>query len=158
MAELAYFVPKSIQLVGLDIDLSQAPPKEWLPSNVELRKWDVLSEVPEELFESFDIVVARDLVLLVEDNDPRLLLLNLLKLLSAYNLPDVRQRKSHGRTSRSPVNRLTCVLEPGGHLQWGEWNAAETHIKRTDDTKSSIGMQDAWSEHLVFRNMTSHPK
>ena len=156
--EVAYFVPKSIQLVGLDIDIHQAPPLEWLPSNVEVRQWDVFSEVPRELFETFDVVVARDLVLLVQDNDPRLLLRNLLKLLSAYNLPHVRQQRSHGRTFCSPVQRLTCVLEPGGYLQWGEWNAAETRIMRINRSASSIGMENVWAEHLAFQDMTSHPK
>ena len=83
--EVAHFVPKSMKLFGIDIDLSQCPPQQWLPSNVTLYKWDAYSEVPEELLESFDVVVMRDMTLAVRTGDPSLLLKNVLKLLSAHN-------------------------------------------------------------------------
>ena len=85
--EVAGFLPPSMQLVGLDVEHVQCPPPEWLPGNIELRLWDVFSAVPNILFESFDVVIVRDFVLLVRDNDPTPILQNLLKLLSAYNQP-----------------------------------------------------------------------
>lgn len=87
--DVAQCVPQSMQLVGLDADLHQSPPQGWLPPNVKMIQWDAFSEVPKDLFESFDVVVVRDFLLVVQDNDPTTLLQNILKLLSAYNLPHV---------------------------------------------------------------------
>ena len=97
--EVARFLPKSMQLVGIDIDHSQCPPLEWLPSNVELCQWDIFSAVPPHMFESFDVVIMRDLMYLLLSNDPSVLIQNMLMLLSAYNLLHVQQQSSMDRTS-----------------------------------------------------------
>ena len=87
--DVAQCVPQSMELVGLDNDLRQSPPQVWLPSNVKMVQWDAFLEVPKDLFESFDVVVVRDFMIVVPENDPTALLQNILKLLSAYNLPQV---------------------------------------------------------------------
>ena len=89
--DVARFLPDTMQLVGIDIDFSQCPLPEWLPSNVELYKWNVYEEVPWPLFQSFDGVYVRDFRLGVLENDPGPVLQNLLRLISAYNLPPVQQ-------------------------------------------------------------------
>lgn len=80
--DLARRFPGSMRLDGIDIDLTQCPPREWLPPNVTLRQWDVFSEVPEDLFESYDIVCVRHFIFIVKDDDPTDILKKLLKLLS----------------------------------------------------------------------------
>ena len=87
--DVAQCVPPSMELVGLDNDLRQSPPQVWLPSNVKMLQWDAFLEVPKDLFESFDVVVVRDFMIVVRENDPTALLQNILKLLSAYNPPHV---------------------------------------------------------------------
>lgn len=88
--DVARQLPQSMQLDGIDIDLSQCPPQEWLPSNVKLRQWDVFAEVPQEMVESYDIVCLRHFIMVVKDNDPAPLLQSVLKLLSACDLPHLQ--------------------------------------------------------------------
>ncbi len=80
--ELSRILPPSAQLHGLDIDISQSPPQEWLPSNILHSAWDAFSEVPEDMFEQYDVVHIAILMLLISKNDPIPLLKNLIKLLS----------------------------------------------------------------------------
>lgn len=79
------------QLDGFDIDLSQAPPQQWLPSNATLRYWNIFEYLPGDLIGKYDFVHVRLLVLVIEQGDPTSLLRNLLKM-----------------------------LKPGGYLQWDD--------------------------------------
>lgn len=49
LLDLSEQLPSSVQLDGFDIDVSQCPPRAWLPSNVAMRKLDIDDEIPEEL-------------------------------------------------------------------------------------------------------------
>ena len=60
-------VAGTVQIEGLDIDLSKTPPRWWLPSNVSFKKFDLLNEVPDELIKRYDIVHVRYIVPLVQD-------------------------------------------------------------------------------------------
>lgn len=91
--DIAHTHPQPTQLDGIDIDLSQCSPQKWLPSNSRLRQWDVFSEIPQDLVESYDIVCLRSFGMVVQDNDPAPLLQSLLKLLSTPDSPHVR---THG--------------------------------------------------------------
>ena len=85
------------QIDGFDIDLQQCPPAEWLPHNVTVRKWDIFSDLAPELEGLYDVVHVRLLLLVIEDNDPRPVLRNALRM-----------------------------LKKGGYLQWDEldpWKA-----------------------------------
>jgi hypothetical protein len=53
LLDLASTIPSSTQLHGFDVDLSQCPPKEWLPSNVSMQLLNIYEEVPEELQEQY---------------------------------------------------------------------------------------------------------
>ncbi len=81
LADLSRQVSNKAQLDGFDIDTSQAMPKEWLPSNVHVRKWDVTTETPLDLLGQYDVVHVR-LFIFVVRNDPVYILRNLMKLLS----------------------------------------------------------------------------
>ena len=73
----------STELYGIDSDITQVGPKEWLPQNITLKQWDVFSDVPADLVSRFDIVHLRLFAWVVEE-DPRPLIQNLLKILSKY--------------------------------------------------------------------------
>ncbi len=74
-------LPPSAQLHGLDIDISQSPLQEWLPSNILYSAWDAFSEMPEDMFEQYDVVHIAIFMLLISKNDSLPLLKNLIKLL-----------------------------------------------------------------------------
>lgn len=69
-------------LHGLDINLNQAPPSEWLPKNLKLHHWNLFEEVPPELVGKFDLVHVRLITVVIKDNDPTKVAQNLYKLLS----------------------------------------------------------------------------
>ncbi|KAK4499472.1 hypothetical protein PRZ48_009987 [Zasmidium cellare] len=121
------------ELVGLDIDISQAPPKETLPSNVTFRAYDFFDDAPpEDLLGSFDVVHVRLVILCVRDGDPGEILRNLVKL-----------------------------LKPGGWLQWDEVDPNNHEVvwsrgKQPEDTAASdwfqgyvaAGGKHGWIERL----------
>ncbi|KAL9618313.1 MAG: hypothetical protein Q9160_006963 [Pyrenula sp. 1 TL-2023] len=98
------------QVHGFDIDLSQAPPKEWLPSNVSLRRWDIFEDPPEELLGTYDLVHVRLLLLVLTDVDPQ---------------PIIR--------------RFFSLLKPGGSLQWDDLDCVNMYIKRVGSGKGDHG-------------------
>jgi len=87
-----------VQFDAFDINLSQFPAKQLLPSNVSSIVWDMFTEPPEHLIGKYDIVHIR-LIYLMIDNDPTPLLQNFHKL-----------------------------LKPGGWLQWDELDLSHTEI------------------------------
>ena len=93
LVDLAQEVPATVRMVGLDITLAQAPPKQWLPANVSMRVWNIFEELPEDLVGQFDIVHVRLLLLVIPDND-----------------------------AVPVIKRLALMLKPGGYLQWEEHN------------------------------------
>lgn len=93
------------QIDGFDINLSQAPPKQWLSPNITLKTWNVFDHPPEDMIEVYDVVHVRLLVLVVQRSDPRNIIRNLLRM-----------------------------LKPGGYIQWDELNYPDTHIKTSDSS------------------------
>lgn len=53
MTDLAQSMP-SCTFHGFDVDLAQAPPTEWLPSNVKLDKLDLFQPLPEQFEGKFE--------------------------------------------------------------------------------------------------------
>ena len=53
LLDLADSLPLSTQLHGFDINLTQCPPKPWLPANVQMRTLDIYDEVLEDLCEQY---------------------------------------------------------------------------------------------------------
>ncbi|KAI1382879.1 uncharacterized protein F4822DRAFT_435255 [Hypoxylon trugodes] len=98
LLDLAPQLDESAELFGLDVDVTQAGPKEWLPNNFSLRKWGVFAEVPDDLVAPFDIVHLRFFAFVIED-DPTPVVGNLIKL-----------------------------LKPGGYIQWGDIDAQSMQL------------------------------
>ena len=86
LLEFAHQHPEAAQLDGLDISLDQVPDKEWLPSNVSFYLYDIYDEPPDDLVEKYDIIHVRHLTLVIKDNDPTMVIRNLLKMLSTFVL------------------------------------------------------------------------
>ena len=117
LAEVAHELP-NVQLHGFDIDLTQAPPKEWLPSNTWLRQWNVFDTIPDELRGKYDIVHVGLLILVVENSDPRPIIRNLIQM-----------------------------LKPGGYLQWDEYNFLDHYVKTIDgslQTPALHALREMW--------------
>ncbi|KAI1475583.1 S-adenosyl-L-methionine-dependent methyltransferase [Daldinia eschscholtzii] len=106
LVDLARCLPPSAQIDGFDIDLTQCPPKDWLPSNVSVHNVDCLSPLPEHLLEQYDIVHIQLFHLAVHNNDPAPIIRNLLGL-----------------------------LKPGGWISWGEMDYSTFKIIRTEEGK-----------------------
>lgn len=99
-------------LDGFDISLSQCPPVQWLPSNITLGEWDVFSEPPLELRGRYDVVHVRLLFVVVQDEDPKPIIRNLMLL-----------------------------LKPGGYLQWDELSVSASYILRIEDSIAVPAME-----------------
>ena len=80
LLELSEKLPNAT-LVGLDNSAAQFPAKNNLPRNVQLVTWDVNTEPPSELCGQFDVVHLRNLLMLVDKDDPSRILENCAKLL-----------------------------------------------------------------------------
>lgn len=88
LVDLASSLPPTVKFDGFDISLAQAPVAKWLPSNIELHKWDMFSEPAAELIGQFDVVHVRLVTLVIKDNNVLPLVKNILKLLSRTFLSD----------------------------------------------------------------------
>ena len=55
LLDLSDHLPTSAQLDGFDVNLSQVPPKPWLPANVSMRELDVYKEISDDLLEQYGI-------------------------------------------------------------------------------------------------------
>ncbi|KAL8715402.1 MAG: hypothetical protein Q9220_000735 [cf. Caloplaca sp. 1 TL-2023] len=90
----------SAYLEGMDLDLSQAPSSQWLPSNARLRRWDIFTDVPDNMIGKYDFVHVRLLVL----------------VLSREDAPEF-------------LRKMLRMLKPGGYLQWDELDCANMSVK-----------------------------
>ncbi|GIJ84793.1 hypothetical protein Asppvi_003644 [Aspergillus pseudoviridinutans] len=89
----------SIRLDGFDIDLTNAPPPEWLPSPITLRQLNIFDNIPSYLRGKYDVVHLRLLVLVVQNSDP---------------LPI--------------IHKVHQMLKPGGYIQWDDLNYPDSEI------------------------------
>ena len=93
------------RLDGFDIDTSQAPPEQWLPSNVTLKTWNIFDDVPEEMVGIYDVVHVRLVVLVVRKSD-----------------------------IRNVIRKLLRMLKPNGFIQWDELDYPGTHVRTSKDS------------------------
>ena len=56
LLDLSESLPASVQLHGFDVNLSQVPPKQWLPPNVSMRELNIYEEIPDDLLEQYGII------------------------------------------------------------------------------------------------------
>ena len=112
---------KGAQLDGFDINLRQIPHQKWLPSNVNVRYWDILEDLPEDLVGKYDYVHTRLLLLVVEQKNPRSIIRNLRKM-----------------------------LKPGGYLQWDELDCVNMCVKKVDPNLQAPALDQlrewSWAE------------
>lgn len=99
LTEVARQMPTA-SLYGFDVNLAQAPPREWLPSNVTLVPWNIFDKVPEDMCGRFDVVHVRLLILVVQNSNPSNIIRSLVKM-----------------------------LKPGGYIQWDDLNYPDTHVR-----------------------------
>ncbi|KAH8432922.1 uncharacterized protein LDX57_010555 [Aspergillus melleus] len=139
LSDLTDKLPPSVELHGLDISFAATAPPEWLPSNIKLRQWDVLSDPPQDLLEAFDVVHIRLFSLVLSNNDVN-----------------------------SVLGRLQGLLKPGGYLQWAEpdmstWRTEKTSSHNKADALEQIlklsqgddaRLRPTWVPNLptLFRN------
>ncbi|KAL5002688.1 hypothetical protein BDV10DRAFT_181404 [Aspergillus recurvatus] len=119
-------VPSTVQIDGFDITDDMFPPEDWLPANVCLRTIDVLKPVPESLRGRYDIVCIRYFGVLVRNNDPELVLRN-----------------------------LVDMLKPAGYIQWIESDIYNQSVVKSVSASNTIldptaleGHLDAWRRYL----------
>ncbi|KAJ5734486.1 hypothetical protein N7493_003272 [Penicillium malachiteum] len=108
LTDLARQLPSTVSLDGLDISFEAAPPKEWLPQNMTLRKFDLMSDVPEDLTGVYDIVHVR---------------------LFSFIL-----KNEHIKTA---MDNLVKLLRPGGYIQWSEPDIPSWRIRTTGPDKKT---------------------
>lgn len=99
--DLAEMVPDTVKIEGLDVNLSELPPKSWLPSNVTFREFDLTKDVPNELIERYDIVHVQYVMIFVLDVNFPGVLERLVKMLSEC-LPNL-WRAVDDAGSRTPI-------------------------------------------------------
>ena len=74
--------PASTHIDGFDISSEHYPAKEWVPPNVSLNLLDAYGDIPGHLVGRYDIVHLRMFGVIVKNNDPTVLLANLVTMLS----------------------------------------------------------------------------
>ena len=121
---MANQLPSSVQLDGYDISDEQYPSR--LPGNVSLQVLNVFDDLPHHLVEKYDIVHLRLFVCMVRENDPTPLLKQCLRLLS---------KCPHGAGHEARL-KFKQLLEPGGYLQWGEYDLHEQVVLRSSSSEN----------------------
>lgn len=84
LLDFARRYPQAAQLDGLDISLDQVPDTEWLPSNIVFHLYDVHNVPPDDVVDQLHIVHVRHLTLVIKQNDPTVVIHNLVKMLSTF--------------------------------------------------------------------------
>lgn len=111
LVDLAAALPPSVQLDGFDIDIADCPPKEWLPSNVNVSVLDVYGEIPAHLEGLYDVIQLKLFQVVVKNNDPGPLLRNVMKMLSmSGNFPSSGFLFVLKRKNRTHYDRAAFIL------------------------------------------------
>ena len=84
MIELARILPESAEIDGMDVSFQQCPPKDWMSKNITWIHHDAFAQPPQELEGKYDIIHIKLFITLIRDGNPRPVLQNMLKMLSAY--------------------------------------------------------------------------
>ncbi|KAJ5622344.1 hypothetical protein N7528_005576 [Penicillium herquei] len=112
LTDLARQLPSTVSLDGLDVSFDAAPPREWLPQNITLRKFHVMSEIPEDLTGVYDIVNVRLFSFVLKNED-----------------------------IKTGMNNLLKLLKPGGYLQWSDPDILSWRIRTTSPGKKTEALE-----------------
>ena len=125
LVEMAKESPPTWQFEGVDVSSLNFPAKEYLPTNVSLGSVDVFEDVPGGMVERYDVVHVRAFGVVIKYSNPMPLLKNLVSMLSRNILCfDEEQPLLVWLHIHSLI---TYIIEPGGYLQWDEFDCATFH-------------------------------
>ncbi|KAL8713263.1 MAG: hypothetical protein Q9225_006807 [Loekoesia sp. 1 TL-2023] len=109
LLDLAKKLQTTVRLDGFDVDISHAPPPQWLPINVTIRAVDsYTSRPPETLIQAYDIVRVANIASSIKDNDPG-----------------------------AVIKNVIAMLKPGGYIQWQEADTAHRRIIKSNPSLPS---------------------
>ena len=135
-----------------------------------MQRLDALGEIPEHLIGVYDIVQLRLFQVVVKDDDPGPLLRNVLKLLSGcffslrvhafhpsrtYSIPHLEPKEVFFY-SHTTSNVHTQSAEPGGYLQWAEYDATSQTTIKASPTLSSSALDAVPAYVQEFKNKDKH--
>ncbi|KAL8992457.1 MAG: hypothetical protein Q9188_007579 [Gyalolechia gomerana] len=85
LLDLAKKLHAPVQLDGFDIDISLAPPPQWLPDNVTIQGLENYTDrVPQHSIQAYDIVHVTNIAPTIKDNNPAAVIKNIMAMLSEY--------------------------------------------------------------------------
>lgn len=140
------------QLHDFDQTVDGLSPRQWLPENAILQQLDIFEQISEKSPGQYDVVHVRLYMLVIQNDDPRPTLENLVRLLSmslANRCPHSTEKLLIAATGKLVCSGTACdeltwllttILEPGGYLMWVEHNPTNTRI----DSVSPELKSDAW--------------
>lgn len=150
-----------------------------------MRQLDALGEIPEHLFGIYDIVHLRLFQVVVKDNDPGPLLRNMLRMLSessnllvyihtvAFTYAPSNALIPHNppscpsfnvslvnndslRPHDTSINADIQYIEPGGYLQWAEYDMTSQTTIKADPSLSSSALEAVPAFVQGFKKMEEH--
>ncbi|KAJ5415085.1 hypothetical protein N7465_003780 [Penicillium sp. CMV-2018d] len=118
----------STELVGIDVDITQVGPRQWLPENLTLRQWNVFTDVPDDLVGAFDIVNLRHFAFVIEDD------------------------------ATPTLQKLKELLKPGGYLQWCEVDVPSFRINTASPNVPTDCLEELWEQTMPPKETRLFPK
>ncbi|MCJ1332132.1 hypothetical protein MMC10_008824 [Thelotrema lepadinum] len=97
---------------GFDSDVMQAPHRQWLPSNVTIRRWSMVDIPPSDIHRKYDMVHVRLACMALDPHEVGLFLENVIK-----------------------------ILKPGGYFQWDDFNYVDMHVRYTPSCRSAPALE-----------------
>ncbi|CAI6267854.1 unnamed protein product [Periconia digitata] len=113
LLDAARLLPNA-KLRGFDLDLSQAPHSNWLPSTITLEKWNIFEDIDPHWEGQFDLVHIRLLVLVLSGETRQPFVNRLFKLLK----PDMHVRKVNLAIASPALDQLYELCNSFGRHEW----------------------------------------
>ena len=117
-----------------------------LPTNVSLGVLDAFDEIPAKYIANFDLIHVRAFAVVIKGGNVNPLLQNLVRMLSMFSLQLL-----------PPLWLRTTLVEPGGYLQWDEFDLTSyaAHSPAANVSKHSsdhiIGVWRSFTEKLGLK-------
>ena len=109
---------QAARLDALDISLAQVPDKEWLPSNIVSHLYDVHNVPPDDVVEKLHIVHVRHLTLVIKQNDPTVVIHNLVKMLSTFFPNSFKGNDLYPTDRSSLITNLKLTYSGVNRTRW----------------------------------------